>query len=110
MYTTPYTPWSDGLVDQANRTIQHFLKVYCEAHIDVWDEYIWCIMQVYNSTVQNSTGCNPFILMHSHCENPVMPLDILYTSRRPDLVKRNLNCASKYLVEQQERMSVMENR
>ena len=106
-YTTPYTPWSDGLVERANRTIQHLLKVYCEEHIDVWDEYIWCIMHAYNSTVQISTGCTPFILMHSRCQNPDLPLDILYTSRRPDLVKRNLICASKYLVEQQERTSAI---
>jgi len=25
-YTMPYTPWSDGLVEHANRTIQHLLK------------------------------------------------------------------------------------
>ena len=51
-YTTPYTPWSDGLVERANRTIKHLLKVYCEEHINVWDEYLWCITQAYNSTVQ----------------------------------------------------------
>ena len=55
-YTTPYMPWSDRLVERANRTIQHLLKVYCEEHLHVWDGYIWCIMQAYNSTVQTSTG------------------------------------------------------
>ena len=28
MFTTPYTPRSDGLVEHANRTIQHLLNVY----------------------------------------------------------------------------------
>ena len=64
-FTTPYTPWSDGLVESANRTIQHLLKVYCEDHITFWDEYLWCVMQAYNSTVQTSTNCTPFMLMHS---------------------------------------------
>ena len=63
-YKTLYTPWSDGLVECANRTIQHLLKVYCDEHIHVWDEYIWCIMQKYNSTVQSSTGCTLSRLCH----------------------------------------------
>ena len=62
--TTPYMPWSDGLVERANKSIQHLMKVYCHENIHVWDEYIWCVMQSYNSTVQVSTGCTPFMLMH----------------------------------------------
>ena len=42
--------------------------------------------------------------MHSPCENPDLPFDLLYASRHPDLVARDLMCASKYLVEQKERM------
>ena len=103
-YTTPYTLWLDGLVERANRTIKHLLKVYCEEQIDVWDEYIWCLTQAYNGHVQTSTGCTPFILMHSRCENPDLPFDILYATRRPALVARNLKCASEYLVEQKEKM------
>ena len=78
-YTTPYNPWLDGLLERANRTIKHLLEVYCEEQIDVWDEYIWCIMQTYSSTVQISTGCTPFMLMHSRCENPDLLFDLLYT-------------------------------
>ena len=62
------------------------------------------MVQAYNSTVQISTCCTPFMLMHSRCENPDLLLDLLYTSRRPYLISRNLFCASKYLVEQKERM------
>ena len=37
-----------------------------------------------------------------------MPFDLLYSSRRPDLVVHDLNkCASKYLVEQKERMPMI---
>ena len=76
-YTKPYTPWSDGQVECTYRTIQQLLKVNCEERLHVWDEYIWCIMQAYNSTMQTSTGCTPFMLMHSRCENPDFPLDLL---------------------------------
>ena len=48
-YTTPYTPWSDGQVERANKTIQQLLKVYCEERLHVWDEYIWCVMQAYRA-------------------------------------------------------------
>ena len=53
MLKRPYTPWSNGLVEDANRTIQPLLKVYCE-NIHVWDQYILCVMQSYNSIVQVS--------------------------------------------------------
>ena len=77
-FTTAYTPWSDGMVERANRTIKHLLKVYCEEQLDRWDEYIWCVMQAYNSMVQVSTGFTPFMLMHSGSENPDRSLDVLY--------------------------------
>ena len=64
-------------------------------------------MQAYNSTVQVSTGYTPFMLMHSRCENPDLPLDLLYTSRRPDLIKRNKIGAAKYMVEQQRHMTAI---
>ena len=76
-YTTPYMPRSDRQVERANRTIQQLLKVYCEEQSHVWDQYIWWIMQAYGSTMQTSTGCTPFMLMHSRCENPDLPLDLL---------------------------------
>ena len=47
------------------------------------------------------------MLMHSRCENPALPLDLLYTSRRPDLVQRNRLCAAKYMVKQQQRMTAI---
>ena len=98
-YTTPYAPWSDGMVERSNRTIKQLLKVYCEQLLNVWDEYIWCIMQAYNGTVHVSTGYTPFILMHSRCENPTLPIDALYTKKRPDLTINNDHCKSMYLAE-----------
>ena len=75
------------MVDRANMTIMHLLKVYCEEQLNVWDEHIWCLMHAYNCTVHVSTGFTPFMLMHSRCENPDLPIDVLYTSRWPDLIK-----------------------
>ena len=103
-HTCPYTPWSDGMVERSNRTIKQLLKVFCEERLNVWDEYIWCIMQAYNSTVHVSTGFTPFMLMHSRCENPDLPFDALYTSRRQDLDQRNVQCKSQYLVDQKEQL------
>ena len=46
--------------------------------------------------------------MHSWCENPDLPFDLLYSSRHPDLVVPDLNkCASKYMVEQKEKIPVI---
>ena len=98
-YTMLYTPWSNGMVERVNRTIKHLLKVYCKEQLNMKREHIWCLMQAYNTTIHVSTGFTAFVLMHSRCENPDLPLDILYTSRWPDLLKRPPICVSLYLLE-----------
>ena len=77
-HTTSFTPWSDGMVERSNRTIKQMLKHHVKGDITAWDRNIWAVTMAYNSTVHKSTGFTPFRLMHSRCEDPELPTDILY--------------------------------
>ena len=95
--TQPYTPWSDGMVERANRTIHRMLTSYVEERRDVWDDHLGNVAMAYNATVHSSTGYTPFKLMHSRCEDPELPLDLLYGTSVPRLVP---SCPATF-VEQQ---------
>ena len=76
--TTPFAPWSDGMVERCNRTIKQMLRIHCESRIRDWDTKLWAVTMAYNGTVHKSTGVTPFRLMHSRCEDPELPTDLLY--------------------------------
>ena len=79
--TQPYTPWSDGMVERANRTIHGLLRSLVEEMTDIWDKHIGTVMMSYNASVHTCTGYTPFKLMHSRCEDPELPLDLIFSSK-----------------------------
>ena len=76
--TQPYTPWSDGMVERANRTIHQTLKSLCNEKRNTWDRYLEIVMMAYNASKHDSTGYTPYKLMNSRCEDPELPLDLIY--------------------------------
>jgi len=49
----------------------------------------------YNSTPHSSTGMTPFRLMHSRCEDPELPTDLLYGREPTDVA--HVACPVKYV-------------
>jgi len=93
--TTPYSPWSDGMVERANRTIKQILTCYVAENAEDWDQRTWAVMMAYNSTPHASTGMTPFRLMHSRCEDPELPTDLLYGREPTDVA--HVACPVKYV-------------
>ena len=62
-YTSPYTPRSDGQVENQMRTLKDSLSAYCNEFQDNWDESLGIIAYHYNTTVNDATGYTPFFLM-----------------------------------------------
>ena len=73
--TTPYRPQSDGLVERFNRTVQNMLAVFVDEHRDDWDDHLPYVMMAYRSTMQESTGCSPNLLMLGREIN--LPIDLM---------------------------------
>ena len=74
--TTPYHPQSDGLVERQNRTILAMLSAVVNEMQNDWDDHLPYIMSAYRSSVQESTGCSPNLMLFGR-EN-LLPLDLIY--------------------------------
>ena len=68
-YTAPYTPRSDGQVENQMRTLKDTLSSYCNEYQDNWDEALGIIAYHYNTTVNDATGYTPFFLMYGREAN-----------------------------------------
>ena len=61
--TTLRRPQSDGMVERANRSIQNMIASYISDSQDDWDEHIPLLMMAYRSSVHESTGISPAMMM-----------------------------------------------
>lgn len=77
--TTPLMPKSDGLIEKFNRTMIDTVAVLLdpEKHQRDWDEVLQYALMAYRSSVQESTGESPHMMMYG--EDMVLPID-LYSS------------------------------
>ena len=73
--TAPYRPQSDGLVERFNRTLLQMLTMYINKNHSDWDEQVPFLLMAYRSTMHESTGCSPNLLMlNREC---FLPIDII---------------------------------
>ena len=100
--TTPYSPWSDGMVERANRSIQQMLVHHVRSDKGRWDWWLWAVAMSYNTTVHKSTGETPFRLFLSRCEDPTLPADLVYGGRHGG--SGRVLCPTGYLEVLQHRM------
>ena len=61
--TTPRHPQNDGMVERFNRTLDTMLTMYCESKQNTWDEHLPYVMLAYWSSVHDSTGFSPNMMM-----------------------------------------------
>ena len=90
--TTPYHPSSDGLIERSNRTILSMLRVLSQEHKKEWDELLPLALMAYRSTIQESTGNTPAMMLFGR--DISMPLDLQFErlSQEPDY-----QCPTQYV-------------
>ena len=96
-FTSGYAPWSNAQVERGNRTVRAMLQALTREHGVEWDECLTYVMQAYNGTQHASTGFTPHLLMHSRCENPRLPLDMLLEEPCSTLRERDVSCYAEYV-------------
>ena len=74
VFTTPYHPQCDGLVERLNATLQKSLAMYGERFENDWDLHINAVVHAYNCAKQTSTGYAPYYLMYGR--EPKQPIDL----------------------------------
>ena len=89
--TCPYRPQSDGLVERFNRTLIDMLSKFCNEYRDDWDVHLPFVMCAYRSSVNESTGFSPNLLMMGR--EILLPVDLMFMN--PDDVQ--FQCRTEYV-------------
>jgi hypothetical protein len=71
--TAPYSPQSDGLVENCNKQIQEHLAMLVEGNQRDWDDQLPFALFALRNTMHLSTGETPYYLLYG--QDPFLPLD-----------------------------------
>ena len=66
IWTTPYKPSTDGLVEKFNHTMAEMLSHYVSIGMHDWDKWLQLLKFAYNSSKSPSTGYSPFYLLRGY--------------------------------------------
>jgi len=59
-FTSGYNPEGDGQTEQANQTLEQYLRIYCNYQQDNWSELLPLAEFAYNNAPSATTGVSPF--------------------------------------------------
>ena len=96
--TTVRRPQSDGMVERANRSIQNMMSSYISDKQDDWDEHLPLLMLAYRSSVHESTGVSPALMMFGR--ELTLPVDM--TLGRP--IREDRLCATEHAYQLEEKL------
>ena len=95
--TSPYAPWSNGMVERSNKSIKQLLKQMCwERWTGSWDKKLAFARMALNCTQHSTTGFTPHLLFHSRCADAVLPYDLIYGEPKPE----QPSCLRHYVLRQ----------
>ncbi|PIK55613.1 hypothetical protein BSL78_07465 [Apostichopus japonicus] len=73
--TTAFHPQSDGMVERFNRTLEAMLSAVVSENQRDWDEWLPHVTMAYRSSVHETTGETPSVMMLGREMN--LPVDLL---------------------------------
>lgn len=73
IFTTPYHPEANGLVEHWNSTILNMLRTLTEEKKKDWDDHVGAAAFAYNTSKHAMTGYSPYFLLFGI--EPRIPLD-----------------------------------
>eukprot|EP00117_Sycon_ciliatum_P010643 scpid95590/ scgid12466/ Retrovirus-related Pol polyprotein from transposon 412; Protease; Reverse transcriptase; Endonuclease len=76
--TTLYRPYSDGVVERMNRTLEAMLSAHVNDHHSDWDLYLQRCLLAYRTNVHSSAKQTPAMLMFGREIN--LPVDLMFQS------------------------------
>lgn len=101
--TTPYHPQGNGQCERFNRTMHDLLRTLPPELKGNWPDYLPQLVFNYNTTIHQSTGESPYMLMFG--QEPQLPVDFLL-GRVPEPEGAEI---SRWIQEHQNRLQVVFN-
>ena len=84
LFTTPYHPAGNGLVERFNGTLKTMLRRMCAEKPTDWDRYLGALLFAYREAPQASLGFSPFELIYGRrVRGPLTLLKELWTGETP---------------------------
>ena len=65
IFTSPYHPQTDGMVERFNRTLQDMLTTYVNSNQSDWDIYLPSMLFADRMCTHSTTGQSPYFLMYA---------------------------------------------
>ncbi len=81
VFTTPYNPQCDGMVERFNRTLLKMVGCYVDEGQKNWDVQLPWLIFAYNTSHSTSHGTTPFELMFGRKVNTTIDLEMEANSR-----------------------------
>ena len=72
--TTPLHPQSDGMIERFNQTLEAQISKFVSENQKDWDQYVPLLMMAYRTSVHDTTGETPAIMMMAR--NLRLPTDL----------------------------------
>ena len=91
-------PQSDGMVERANRSIQNMIASYISDKQNDWDEHIPLLMMAYRSSVHETTGISPAMMMFGR--ELTLPIDM--TLGKP--IREDRLCATEHAYQLEQKL------
>ena len=91
--TSPHHPAGDGLCERANRSMLQMLRTLVNENRDDWYDMLPFIGMAYRSSVQESTGCTPNMMVFGREVD--LPVDLQYGA--PPRQEVRYRCVSEYV-------------
>ena len=102
LFTSPYHPMCNGLVEKWNGTLKSILKRLCAETPKQWDRYLPAVLFAYHSTVQETTGYSPFELLMGRKVRG--PMEILRDFWSNNECEDEVKTVYKYVVDLKKRL------
>ena len=91
-------PQSDGMVERANRSIRNMISSYISDKQDDWNEQIPLHMLAYRSSIHETTGVSPAMIMFGR--ELTLPVDM--TLGRP--IREDRLCATEHAYQLEQKL------
>ena len=75
---TPYSPWSNGLVENSNRQLNTFLRTILDSQYDTWSQKTKTLPFAFNSQFRTNMNLSPYKLVFG--QKPKRPIMVTLSS------------------------------